>query len=166
MITFTREALQIEKERDELINLRSYYAGALVPRFFLNGHSQIGGLPELQSARQLKARLSLLESPQALQHVKDSLVEAYRLEIEAAQLETQRELSDINDTSQPQFSPRIDRFNVDSYKKGQLPTTMSRDSPWVIAQELRRDTYAKWAQLLREHGIDPAKEGFTSLVQE
>lgn len=132
MLTFTRQALQIEAERDKVVIL---------------GASPFQRWQYKQRAPQLQAQLLLLKSPQTFQPVKDALMEVYRLETLAAQED--RVVASVN------------RFNADSPENRFIPKF-----PWVVAQKLRGDVYAQWAQLLRDHGIYPAKEGFTALVLE
>lgn len=145
IIAFTRQAVAIEGQHDALVRR----AGSIV----LNDLFVAGEGTVLPGASELRRRLLLLECPASVSHIKESLFEAYELEIQAA--------NDSDPLKDNLYYPSVNRFNVDIALK-QWPSSYRSSSPWIAAQQLRRDVYVKWAQLLRVHGIDPVSEGLAA----
>jgi hypothetical protein len=158
IISFTQQALAVETEHDKLIVALLKEIAGFRTYTFLKG-VLIPGWTEMTSAPELKNKLLLLNCPTCMQPIKDSLIEVYRLEIQAAQHDRGTECGPGLPPPHYQFYPRINHFNVGLV----APSYDGSHSPWVIAQKLRRDTYIKWAEILEGHGIDPAKEGFYQL---
>jgi len=162
ILSFTRQALAIENERYDVLSLGSLYGDGGAKAVF-GGGGKIQGR-QFSSAYSLMSEMSLLKAPSELQHVKDSLVEAYRLEIEALQLE-RANMAKVSPgyPYEREFLARIDRFNVESDAPRSIyPNRANLRGPWVVAQKLRKDAYAAWLEVLRENGIDPDREGFTA----
>jgi hypothetical protein len=167
-IAFTREALGIERQRNDLISLRQYYALPIAIKFFIDGYKKINNTQisqltkDMPSITALRAKLIFLSCPQGLENIRASLVEVYTLETGSAKAELGR-LSDTNkgSLSDPQFYYEITYQNIDVGK-----TEISNPGcDWVIAQELRRDAYIQWSQILKDNGVNLQKEGFTALAQ-
>ncbi len=167
IITFTRQALEIEDERNELM---AYFAsfplerygtvqGWLVRRFLLEGvptnlpatyNAPRSGLEGMASLRQ---RILLLDCPQSMQPIKDALVYIYNSEVELAEHDL--------------AGPIINQDNLELWHEDlslNINFYISMDDPWLKLQLMRRDVYIRLAEILQEHGIDPAQEGFTELV--
>lgn len=155
IISFTQQALEIEAKRSELMEyFAKQHVGPLRERFFLEGIPTNAEYPEWMNAPKsglegmvsLRKRLLFLDCPQSLQSIKQSLLEIYQLEIELAESE-----------GETMSLPEAMLQGIEKYKAAQegiLPH-----------QERRKDTYTRWAEILREHGIDPAQEGFTELSE-
>lgn len=204
IINFTRQALAIEAGRDELM---SYFASVtpgggrkwLMSRFYLKGVTAGKWSPDpgrdLEGMASLQTKLLLLDGPQSLQAIKDSLSYIYASEIELFYWEQAEDALDAYFNSyepwkapgyssrpQPLFSLgrrggislTVTYNNLDEWKQkfaesppgSILSSSYSHtiDSTWFKLQSFRRDVYIRWSQILKGHGIDPAKEGFTALV--
>ncbi len=187
IITFTSQALEIEAKRNELNSYIGLRAGrqsgfglpaleGFVKQYFLNGYSQDD--VELEGMTSLRKRLLFLDYSQSIQVIKDTLNDIYSSEVELAELQLQGEGYYVGafDSGIPFFGamlvlPEVNQQNIEfwleEYKSWQFPassSTLLMNHPWVELQLLRRDVYTRWAEILREHGIDPAQEGFTELV--
>lgn len=173
IITFTREALEIEAARNAFMeyftNSRAIIGGLaaryLMHRYFLSGISeqrtQIKPLEgttitptPFEGMLSLHDRLLLLDAPQALEAVKDGLVQAYVGEIglgyepkEANVLESQINKDNIHEFEIKPFEPSSIKY-----------------SRWGRIQLLRLQVYERWAEILQEQGIDAVAEGFAELV--
>ncbi len=153
IISFTRQALEIEGKQSELME---YFARQHVgSRFFLEGMPTDAEYPEWMNAPEsglegivsLRKRLLFLDCPQSLQSIKQSLLEIYQLEIELA--ESEGETMSL----------------TESMLKGVTAWKAAQEG-FLPHQERRKDTYTRWAEILQEHDIDPAEEGFTELVRQ
>jgi len=61
--------------------------------------------------------------------------------------------------------PPVNQYNVELWlEEYESDSAFLMKHPWVELQLLRIEVYTRWAEILREHGIDPAQEGFTELV--
>jgi len=130
IITFTRQALAIEAERAELMKFYAYanlgmYRDWVMRATFLKGVSatQYTWAPtdhDLAGMSALLSRLLLLDCPQSMQPIKDSLNHIYESEIQ-------------------QF--------------------LLRQTESSLNESFRSEVYIRWAQLLKQHGIDPVQEG-------
>ncbi|MBT9162148.1 MAG: hypothetical protein DDT27_00692 [Dehalococcoidia bacterium] len=165
IISFTRQALEIEAERNDLVEFALSRMFDFRNGIFLQGTGVLFKTdPPLAGVTTLKSNLMLLSCPPSMSGVKDLLMEAYRLEIEAVRLDEEwridrlKPLSEERGSLKRQFYLEINRFNV----SGDLPLRYDRHGPWIIAQKLRRDAYLKWVEILQEHDIDPAEEEFTA----
>lgn len=190
IITFTRQALEIEAKRSELI---AFFASFRPPehdynlRLWLIDKYFLGGVPAkslnrtgitvpsstIEGMSSLRKRLLLLSCPQSTQSIKDALNQIYNSEIELAKLQ----LSTENLPWMPHFGNglvlcEVTKDNVGDWKQlaeqyePWTPIGMQYaklvQSDWLKAQELRKDTYIRWYEILREHGVDPLEEGLTS----
>lgn len=198
IINFTREALQIEAERAELmryfadLRIAGGHVGVdfLMQRTFLEGvtASKYGGVLDVPMPHDLAGmtallnRLLLLDSPQSMQPIKDLLTHIYESEIKefqlgaaAYRLASDRDASSIyGRTSDLPYlylpDTSITKDNVNDLKQkaatAQWDLVLQRRlaHPWAQLQSFRREVYIRWSQLLKEHSLDPAKEGFTALV--
>lgn len=284
IVSFTRQALEIEAKLSELMgyivnNFNPMNYDTAVDRWFLRGvasnaprgmymtpyqlslynHHAYDATPgaqgDLEGILSLKNRLSLLDCPQSLHSVKDSLSQIYSAEIEQAQLQSELLMQGSN--SHPIVYPDVTKDNLDYWRQSRpkkvelhdegmtvyysepirkwwdvrqyLNVAMLRgleglwyrgesltpqveaqlkgvhqrysfgqpnfnmwlkqirslwedylevmnktggfdvatarlESDWFAIQEFRLEVYTHWAEILREHGIDPAQEGFTELV--
>ena len=192
IISFTQQVLEIEAKRSDLT---AFFAGGSDLTAFLASEQRavikwltelyfFGGVPttallkdappsDLEGMVSLQNKLLLLECPQSIQHIKDSLVYIYNSEISLAELEFQME--EENSNLVPFFGtrfvlPEVNQYNLElwkeKYESWQMPgVSQFMNHPWVKLQLLRRDVYTRWAEILREHGIDPAQEGFTELSE-
>jgi hypothetical protein len=188
IIIFTQQALEIEAKRNELNIYISERAKRqevglnsvkwFVNLRFLDGYAKddgtyIQGEVELEGMTSLRKRLMFLDCPQSMQVIKDILNDIYSSEVELAEFQLKGE---EYSTLIPSFGtmlilPEVNQQNIEFwleyYKSRQFPassSTLLLDHPWVELQLLRRDVYTRWAEIIREHGIDPAQEGFTELV--
>ena len=169
ILAFTREALEIEAQRSELVawfatieptTLRFFVRLFLpgVPEGYYHDRGW-GPAKDLEGMSALYRRILLLDSPQSMQAIKDSLNHIYDSEIEHGGLipEVTKDNLDYWKAKAAEYPPYSTTYNY----------YMARvDSSWGQLQALRRDVYTRWAQLLREHGIDPAKEGLTGLFPQ
>lgn len=189
--TFTKEALEIEAQRAELMQ---YFAtartklGAFAQRTIIERSFLTGILPNtfkyvppsgLEGMESLQGKLSLLACPQSLQPVKDTLDSIYSSEIQLyqSQRESDKQYKDTKGSesylgSSPEtfIWPEVTKDNLDYLE--QLAKSGSDTVPsiyylrelegrWTQLQKLRRDTYIRWDEVLREHGVDPKEYGFT-----
>jgi len=178
IITFTRQALQIETKRVELINWLGGQSSGLTPyqhwlmgKYYLNGVAPNAPIPPsgLEGMSSLTNKLLLLDCPQSMQSIKDSLVSIYNSEIRQFQLWQLNIASGVDDS----FYLEVNWQNLDEweqkswwlrYSNGGIAMRQMKDNAWYKAQSFRRDVYTQWAQILKDNGIDPAKEGLTDLV--
>lgn len=153
ILSFTRQALQIEADRAELMK---YFAGlqgrmsAESVRVFV-GQTFLTGVPvgtyqpepphELEGMAQLYSRLLSLDSPPATMNIKDAFLNIYKSEIRLFQ--------------ESGANPKITKDNV--------PEETRYAPTWNGAQLFRHDAYGLWRQILREHSVDPGKERVTGL---
>lgn len=192
IISFTRQALEIEGKRNELM---AYFAGSdrlewvgvsTIQWSFLSGvlaDSYSAGRPakNLEGMYSLRMNLLLLSPPEPLQAVKDLLVHVYDTEVQQAELETSLAELDIPPSEGRLFRPALPRKVYPEVTKDNLEdwTQEARRYPvgspmydslkgvlgaWGQAQLLRQQVYVHWSEILREHGIGPAKEGFAELT--
>ena len=156
IISFTRQALEIEGNQSELMEyFARQHVGPLREHFFLEGMPADAGYPKWMNAPEsglegmvsLRKRLLFLDCPQSLQSIKQSLLEIYQLEIELA--ESEGETMSLSEAMLQ---------GVAQYKTAQ--------EGFLPHQERRKDTYTHWAEILREHGIDPAEGGFSGLIEQ
>ena len=194
MVAFTRQALAIEAERNALMG---YFAG-LEQRFGPLGSRQqvnrwiLPGISERQAEIWkvpdtfdglyfLQTHLLLLDAPQSLEPVKDSLAQVYASEIQLASNQSQSSniSSSIDEAvallDEGALYPRIKpstTFVIPQITKDNVAARQSSLRPgyrlghWGQTQLFRKQIYTRWAEILREHDIDPAEEGFTQLVIE
>ena len=190
IISFTQQALEIEAKRSELM---AYFAG-LQDKYGQEGAAWImwrflfAGVPitallkdapsDLEEMVSLQNKLLLLECPQSLQPIKDTLVYIYNSEVQLAESDLKLIRPKDNKDNIGYFQQEFDRFDQQIKQQKQKDPNYynqqefrMRDyysfllkSPWVKLQLLRRDVYIRWTEILREHGIDPAEEGFTELA--
>jgi hypothetical protein len=184
IVTFTQQALQIEAKRVELINWLGGHSIGLTPsqewimeKYYLNGVSPNTPNPPtpippsgLEGMSSLTNKLLLLDCPQSIQSIKDSLISIYNSEIHQFQLGQFKDTANGVDSS---FFLEINWQNLDEWalepcwlwnSNGGVAMRQMKDSAWYQLQSFRRDVFTQWSQLLIQHGIDPAKEGFTDLV--
>ncbi|MBT9140266.1 MAG: hypothetical protein DDT30_00842 [Dehalococcoidia bacterium] len=120
-------------------------------------------------------KLLMLDCPQSMQPVKDTLIYIYHSEIGQAQLqsqirELQRELQSQIRELHPETLWRggsiqelvyleVTWDNLDHWRQkaqhGHFFYSRMVKSIWFSLQESRRDIYVRWAEILQEHGIDP-----------
>jgi len=119
-----------------------------------------------------------LDCPQSMQTIKDVLKDVYSSEVELAELQLQGEgyYVGVFASGVPFFGtmlvlPEVNQYNIElwleRYESWQFPassSTLLMNHPWIELQLLRRDVYTRWTEILREHGIDPAEEEFTELI--
>lgn len=179
IITFTRQALEIEAKRNGLMDYFAELRDTVglhaqvfaIERYFPNGvTAALRGVPPagLEGMVSLRNRLMLLNCPQSMQSIKSSLIQAYNSEIEQAQLECELEVN-WGDPIRKLVYPEITKDNLDCWR--QL-AQQSNPGPvqdlyryevgtiWFGIQELRHNTYTLWADTLGEQQIDIQKEGF------
>ena len=103
IIDFTRQALEIEAKRNELI---AYFAGLqdkvgihgqafAIERYFSRGVPTTlrdASPPGIEGISSLINRLRLLDSPQSLLSIKDALVHIYDSEIQQAQIQSENQV--------------------------------------------------------------------------
>lgn len=191
IISFTQDMLDIEARRSDLMvslaghsDLTAFLASQqrvvikwLAELYFLDGVSQdrlVGWIrDERRGMLSLRTRLLLLDCPQDMQVIKDSLVYIYNSEISLAELEFQHneEYSPLVPFFGNRFVlPEVNQYNIElwqvKYESWQMPeVSLFMNHPWVKLQLLRRDIYTRWAEILQEHDIDPLGEGFTGLIK-
>ena len=183
IITCTIQILDIEAKRNGLNEYISLRVGSqsdtglpgyewFINQYFLNGYSQDN--VELEGMTSLKRKLLFLNCPQAMQVIKDTMNEIYSSEVELAE----RQLDGEHYFSEPPFGPpiphfiksmlvlpEINQYNIELWlERYDSNSEFLMNHPWVELQLLRKDVYTHWAEILREHGIDPAQEGFTELL--
>ena len=193
IITFTRQALEIEGKRNELMN---YFVtaktelGAFAQRLIVNRCFSLGVKPDTYNyvplsgfagMYELQGNLSLLTCPQSLQPIKDTLLYIYNSEIQLHQSQceidniykrskdSQLYLSSIPETF---IWPEVTKDNIDYWK--QMTNTVAIiphsyylrkfESKWVNLQLLRRDVYIKWSEILEQYGLDKPVPSGTSAV--
>ena len=183
IISFTRQALEIEGIRDELM---AYFGGLgtgynfrrQLELYFSQGVPAKYAPPDgIEGMSSLRNRLLLLDSPQATQAIKDGLLQIYSTELQQVQLQV--ELDDIIDRifesgsliSGPRLVfPEITKDNFEDERKKEQPLgpamwgKLKTPSAWGQAQLLRQQVYIRWAEIQKEHGISLEKEGFAELV--
>ena len=188
IISFTQQALEIEAKRSELMiffaGLQDKYGpsgaawimtrilfGVPATRLVKDAPSDLEGMVSLQN------KLLLLECPQSIQHIKDSLVYIYNSEVQLAESDPKLIRPDVTKDNIGYFQQEFDRLDQQIKQQVQQdPSYYNRQefymrdyyaillkSSWGQAQKLRRQLYYDWAETLREHGIDPAEEGFAEL---
>jgi len=188
IITFTQQAFQIEAKRGELINWLggqslglNPYQRWLVGKYYLTGVApnapdSSAPIPSsgLEGMSSLVNKLSLLDCPQSVQSIKDSLTSIYNSEIRQFQLWQLNLTSGVASGVDHSFYLEVNWENLDEWALkpwvsenyyGVTTTLQMKDNAWYQLQSFRRDVYTQWLQLLKQHGIDPAKEGFTELIQ-
>ena len=190
IIAFTREALEIEAKRNSLmeyfVSLRES-AGSLgtihlVNRWILPGVSEQASrsfadssmaTPPLEGMLSLRNRLLLLDVPQELEPVKDSLAAAYASEIDVGIRQGYFDGGD-GTLERSRVSPQVTKDNVAAiiekaeqfrYRSREYNFQMSKaGGHWGQIQLFRQQIYIRWAAILQEQGVDSAKEGFTELT--
>ncbi len=186
IIAFTQQALEIEAKRSELVDYFASYQTIIsqmewqVEMFFLDGVPQgfdkSRNLPktDIEGMTSLRKRLLFLDCPQSMQVVKDVLIDIYSSEIELVE----RQLKGEEYLSEPPYGlpvpyfiksmlvlPPVNQHNVEFWlEEYKSDASFLIKHPWVELQLLRKDVYSLWAEILREYYIDPAREGFTELV--
>lgn len=168
IITFTRQALEIEGKRNELMTYLSSLYPPLLPEnlyggqrnlintFFLKGISAnstfVNAPPSgIDGMTSLTQKVLLLDCPQSIQSIKDSLVYIYTSEVGLDYTKV------YPDVTKDNVKARIEIWS--KYENISFGGTPFADALWVKLQLQRIDVYSRWAEILREHGIDPAKEG-------
>ena len=191
IISFTQQALEIEAQRAELMQYFATARtklGAFAQRTIIERSFYTGILPNtykyvppsgLEGMESLQGELSLLACPQSLQSVKDTFDSIYSSEIQLyqSQRESDKQYKDTKGSesylgSSPEtfIWPELTKDNLDYWE--QLAKAGSDTVPsayylrelegrWTQLQKLRRDTYIRWYEVLREHGVDPKEHGFT-----
>ena len=177
IITFTQQALEIEAKRSQLNTFFGSLWEGSSHQVWPTSVYYLPGVPQgfdkrnntprtdLEGMVSLRNRLLLLGCPQSTQSIKDALDQIYNSEINLAELEFQQGqeyLYFLRYFSQRLVLPEVNIYNIEPWQARVGPTFLNH--PLVKLQLLRRDTYTRWAEILREHGIDPAQEGFTELV--
>jgi len=189
IIAFTGEALQIEAQRAELmeyfVDVDTRY-GRLVQNFVMAEAFSGGVLPpyELSGFNTLHPLVMALDSPQPMQIIKESLIYIYKTEweeFEKGKTKWRESLKGKEEDYLWEFGvyPDVTMDNLD-YLKQEAAKPYSPDSgegllehsyfqhkvdnEWYKLQSFRRDVYTQWAQILKDNGIDPAKEGLTDLA--
>ena len=177
IVAFTREALQIEATRNRGVECFATAKnvglfGLFSSAWLLNGLrlKETEVCEVFEGVASLHGRLLLLPAPQVLEPVKDSLAEVYAREVQIVRdqlhLDQQREIGFAL------VMPTVTKDNIDTIKQeAQYEGAFSRlkqlvESPWARSQELRKQIYDRWAEILQEHNIDAAEEGFTELVSQ
>ena len=175
IIDFTRKALVIEAERNSLM---AYMARVgTVRMYFFRGitaeRANNSKTVSSEGMRLLQKRLLLLDAPQSLHSVKESLVHAYTTEIELGVGHSARE------TGEPLMSssyvdPRVTKDNILDFKDRaeQFEKFSNRyqsyiwafENQWGQTQLFRKEIYDRWSEILEKQGLDPAEEGLTDLV--
>lgn len=151
---FTEAAIQIEDERQSLLDLLSNSRS--VGSAYLEGGTWPDGLDHAGAA-ELAGELALLNSPQATRPIKDALLLAYQMEIASSidhgecsgyYLDKGYFSGDVElrcDRFASTVKPHITPYNVDD----------SFGTPWSLAQKIRATAYNRWYEILREEDIDP-----------
>ncbi len=184
IISFTRDMLEIEAKRNELNAYwelrvpRSKYGPAqrsFMGAHYLDGVSQDDfekyALPlvEVEGMKSLRNRVLFLDYPQSMQPIKDAFNYVYSSEVELAEREFQQGEEYwpfVPFIGNWLVVPKVNQYNIEFWQEQQFPTASPfLNHPWVKLQLLRREVYTRWAEILRQHGIDPAEEGFTELVE-
>lgn len=185
IISFTRQALEIEGKRNELM---AYFASLLdkygpfgaawAMELFLLGGVPTTAFPkdpppsDLEGMASFRNKILLLDCPQSMQSIKDALDHIYNSEVELAELEFRHD--EEYPLRVPFFLkngtrfvlPEVNQYNIELWQEKQFPTASSfMEHPWVELQLLRRDVYTRWVKILQEHDIDLLEEGFTSLIE-
>lgn len=182
IITFTQQALEVEDKRNELMRYFGnslYQTKILIDSYFLEGVPTTAvnaPASELEGMVTLRKQLLFLECPQSLQAIKQSLLEIYQVEIGLAEIQLDQE----NLPWLPTFGDRlvlceltIDNLSYWMQLAEQTPSWTALgmqyakvvQSDWFKAQEFRLEVYTRWAEILKEHGVDPLEEGLTSLIK-
>ena len=179
IIAFTRAALQIEANRDTIIAYVGRGKGPTMNRVnevFLKGMSERRAKalaihlnmasPPFEGMQSLYNRLLLLDVPQALEPIKDGLVQAYSSEIQLAREQTHLESSLVwprttKDTLDAQIA-RAEQFDLYSHTYNFYMRQVT--NRWAQVQLFRGQIYTRWVDILQEQGIDATKEGFADLV--
>jgi hypothetical protein len=169
LLDFTRQTLQIEGKRVELINWLggqsrglTPYKSWLVGKYYLNGVAPNTPNPPapippsgLEGMSSLTNKLLSLDCPQSMQSIKDSLISIYNSEIRQFQLWQLKDAASEVDAS---FYLEINWQNLDEWeqKPWQLGYSMRqmKDSAWYKLQSFRRDVYSKWDDILKRNGLD------------
>jgi hypothetical protein len=164
IIEFTRAALTIEARRNALIAQLDRWTHFDVNRYFVNGIpapiAEGNGFQPLEGTLTLRNRLLLVDSPQSLEPIKDSLVHVYNTEIDLAMLQS---YSYGDGRIEESFvAPGVTKDNVEQYGKSRNYTEVYPE--WLETQRFRKQIYTRWSEILVEQGIDPAEEGFRELV--
>lgn len=146
--------------------------------------------PGFEGMQALYRKLLLLDCPHAIRSVRDILVHIYNSEIQLAELQSLRNrdkdlgdevrliLWEITKDNFYDFEDEIAWLNYRIEQKieeegpdyfGEENLTLGyfthlTQSSWGQLQKRRQQLYSGWVETLQEHGIDPAKEGFTELI--
>ncbi|MBT9162147.1 MAG: hypothetical protein DDT27_00691 [Dehalococcoidia bacterium] len=200
IISFTRQALEIEAKRSEFMRYLAGLRGIIglhgqrgvVEMRFSSGvppewACEVRGVPPsgFEGMASLLNRLLMLDCPQSMQPVKDTLIYIYHSEIGQVQLQVeigrlqeqigrlQVEIRELQSETLwagggpiPKLVyPEVTWDNLDLWRQemGQhAPLSPIHgfykarvESVWFALQESRRDIYVRWAEILQEHGIDP-----------
>lgn len=187
-IAFTKAALEIEAQRNDIVanlakgwNHSSFKAGLAI-----SFRTRVEGKLNLSNGvASLRNKLALLDCPNFLLNVKIMLLQVYELELESAETITKQGSLlgqiEVKTVKAKGFNPTVNKDNVVDYQEMVLRGIHSTNAmpgspigeilynqlhgPWVEAQLIRREAYKRWAKILREHGVDPAKQGFTELAK-
>lgn len=194
IITFTIEVLEIEAKRSELIEYFASFGPAeygyalrlwLIDRYFLVGVPAKSATlrtgdkvppSSIEGMSSLRKRLLLVSCPQSTQSIKDALNQIYNSEIELAELQLiQKDLPWIPHFGNGLVLCEITKDNLSYWMQlaEQTPSWTALgmqyakvvQSDWFKAQEFRLEVYTRWAEILKEHGVDPLEEGLTSLIK-
>ena len=178
IVEFTRGALAIEADRNAGIEfyallLKKYgsigatsYMNKAFVEGFLEHHLKRGAPEQFKGMHMLQRRLLLLDVPQVLEPIKDSLVQAYEREIQLAIQQSQTwviESKFSDGLREPKvIMPQVTKDNVDDTQASLKP--WRRLGLWGETQLFRKEIYNRWSEILEEQGIDPADGGLTELV--
>lgn len=182
IVSFTRQALEIEAKRNELME---FFASFRPPHYgygfslWLIDKGFLGGVPaktytfysgdevppsSIEGMSSLRNRLLLLGCPQSTQSIKDALDQIYDSEIGLAESQSsQKDLPWIPYFGSGLVLCEVTKDNLSYWRQYDAKVVQSE---WFKVQELRKDTYTRWAEILQEHGIDPVQEGFTELIRQ
>jgi len=175
---FTSEALLIEETRENVVDHWSQYpTSQSAGNWFANGafgypiplvidvsKSLPDDLPDKQEfvgVSELAGELALLETPSAMQPIKDALLLVYQIELAAA---ADHGVCTDFDRSPCSYRKAIyfdlNKDNVEEIIALGQPggTAYYRqwaDSSWAQAQKLRASTYERWYEILLDHDLDP-----------
>lgn len=193
MLAFTRQALQIEAERAELMQYFASQRGTGAPAVIYSwmGRAFAVGVPvgeynpgpphELAGMEALYQRLLLLDCPQSVQTIKDALSHIYDSELLTMALSGYGQTNtgygradtvdtvyaDVTKDNVDQWKQRADAAKAAGSRSPEQRYYADRvESRWGRLQVYRGEVYVRWAQLLRDHGIDPAKEGVDSTYHQ
>ena len=169
-IDFTNWILTLENQRSGILNYYVQQVGSatlikwLVGKTFVDGSDPaLADCPDFLGMKSICDEIALTECPAYLLPIKESLLNIYMQEIDEGA--TYFYLSDQGVRFVIAYDNESRWLEQEQAAKQRSPDNRANSIwPWCQIQRFRGHVYTQWAQALKDNAIDPATEGFTTLV--